>query len=241
MFRSIYKYLKQGGIALVFLCFALLINHRTGYITLLGLFMVAYFFTGFLKTKYDRTSFAILAYSVFYILLSAINGIHYDVSTILLYGLFPLIFYQFGKDIGAGWDTDNKHLIFWLLIIFCYCLDIFLVCGANIAKTGELINIKREFSFGTNDTEGLAATLVGLSMDIGVIGLPMTFITKDRRLKVLFFIIFFTSLIVTFLEQNRISCTDFVFSYIDYISFKKEVIVLYYLFRCCCACHIGTL
>lgn len=203
MFKSVIKYFKQGGIAFVILCLALLINHRNGYITMVGLFMVMYGFTMMLKTKFDRNSLAIVAYCAFYLIISSINGISYQLPSLMLYGICPLIFYQYGKDVAGRWNTENQHLIFWLIIVFCYCVDIFWVCGHNIISTGELINLRREFAFEDGDAEGVSATLIGLSMDIGMIGLPMTLFVKDKKLKLTYFFLCFASLIVTLHLLNR--------------------------------------
>ena len=201
--KKLYKFFKQGGIAFVILCMALLINHRLGFTTLLGLFLISYGFSMMSRSKFDMTSLIIIAYCFFYLFFSSLNGISYNLPTLLQYGVFPLIFYQYGKEVVKKWDSDNKHLLFWIIIIVCYCLDIFIVCGVNIVKTGELINIKREFSFGPDDTVGMAATLVGLCMDIAVLGLPMAFVVKARKFKVLFFLLFFCSFIVTIHLLNR--------------------------------------
>ena len=203
MFRSILNFFKQGGIAFVFLCLALLINHRTGYISAIGIFMVFYGFTMLLKTKLDKNSFAIVAYCIFYLIISSINGVPYQLHTLVLYGICPIVFYQYGKDIARRWNSEKQHLLFWIIIVFCYCVDIFIVCGNNIVSTGELVNLRREFSFVDGDSEGVSATLVGLCMDIGMIGLPISFIVKDKKLKLAFFALFLGSLIVTLHLLNR--------------------------------------
>ena len=203
MLKSIYKYFKQGGLAFVFLCLALLINHRTGYISAIGVFMIAYGCTMMRKTRFDNKSFAIVAYCILYLIVSSMNGIPYQFHTLILYGICPIVFYQYGKDVARRWNSENQHLIFWLIIVLCYCIDIFIICGNNIVSTGEFISLRRVFSFDENDVEGVSATLIGLSMDIGMIGLPMTFIVKDKKVKIAFFVLFLASLLVTLHLLNR--------------------------------------
>ena len=222
MFKSILKYFKQGGIAFVFLCLALLINHRTGYISSVGIFMILYGFTMLLKTKFDRKSLAIVAYCVLYLVLSSINGIPYQLHTLILYGICPIVFYQYGKDVARRWNTENQHLIFWIIIVLCYCVDIFMICGHNIISTGELINLRREFSFDKSDAEGVSATLVGLSMDIGMIGLPMSLIVKDKKVKLAFFVLFLGSLIVTLHLLNRTGLVVMVLCAVSLILYRSR-------------------
>lgn len=222
MLKSILKYFNQGGAAFVFLCLALLINHRTGYISVVGIFMMVYGFTMLLKTKLDRKSLAIVAYCVLYLIFSSINGVPYQLHALALYGICPIVFYQYGKDIAKRWDSENKHMIFWIIIVFCYCVDIFLICGHNILSTGELINLRREFSFDKTDAESVSATLIGLSMDIGMIGLPMSLIVKDKKVKLAFFILFLGSLIVTLHLLNRTGLVVMVLCAVSLVLFRSR-------------------
>lgn len=201
MMKSILQYLRRGGILFVLFCLALLINHRTGYVTLLSVFILLFGLTKLPKAKFDGLGIAVLLYSVLYILFSSFNGIEYQMSAYILYGICPYIFYMYGRYAAGRWTTENQHLTFWLLIILFYCIDIFVVSGISIVSSGELINSKREFSF--TDSQDLSATLVGLCMDIGMIGLPMAILIKGVKLKLSYFSLFVMSLVVTVSLLNR--------------------------------------
>lgn len=201
MVKSIFQYLRRGGILFVLLCLALLINHRTGYVTLISVFMLLFGLTKLSKAKFDGLGIAVLAYSILYILFSSLNGIEYQPSSYILYGICPYILYMYGRYAAEQWTTENQHLTFWLLIILFYCIDIFVVSGLSIVSSGELINSKREFSF--TESQDLSATLVGLCMDIGMVGLPMTILIKNLKLKLSYFLLFSMSLAVTLSLLNR--------------------------------------
>lgn len=201
--KNIINYFKQGGILFLILCIALILNHRFGYITIIGCFSILVFGLVALKSKMDKGAWVILLYLLFYILFSYFSGFTYSLSTLVLCAIAPFIFYQYGGKIVKDYKTENNILIAWLLIVFCYSIDIFYISIDNILTTGQLINPNRTFSFTDDDSGSTAATLVGLHMAIGMVGLPMAIIVKNKIAKIAFFSLFLLSLIVTFSLLNR--------------------------------------
>ena len=201
--KNIIKYLKQGGLLFILLCIALALNNRFGYITLIGVFSIITFWSVTIRHKMDKGDFVILCYLICYILISFINGISYSLSSLVLYGIAPLFFYQYGKHITRSYKGENELITAWLIIIFCYCIDIFVIRISNIIDTGSLLSESREFYFKNNDELQKSATLVGLPMAIGMIGLPMFFIVKKIGLKISFLSLFILSILVTFSLLNR--------------------------------------
>lgn len=204
MFDCTIKYLYRGGGKFVLLCLALILNHRLGYITLIGLFSIMVFGSMILKRRFpDITSILLLVYCVLYLLFSTLNGLHYDSSTLLLYGIAPFVFYEYGRNVVSTWGKEHDYLLFWLIITGCYCVDIFRETVSDISLTGEVINATRFFGVGGTRGMKLSATLVGLAMNIGMIGLPMFILLKRSKLRWLYLVVFLLSLLTTLHLLNR--------------------------------------
>jgi len=204
MIKNIVTYLKKGGFLFLILCVSLILNHRMNYITIIGVFTILVLGTITLKTKIDKGMLIIIAYSVLYICISSLNGFSYSVSTLVLYAVAPFIFYQFGLHLVECFKNDNHIMIAWFIIVLCYCLDVFSVTYRDFIETGMLINPKREFVFSDDvSSYQLSATLVGLPMDIGMIGLPMFVLVKNNCLRLGFLLLFISSLLTTFSLLNR--------------------------------------
>lgn len=201
--KNIIKYLKQGGLLFILLCIALALNNRFGYITLIGIFSIVTFWSVTIRHKMGNGDFVVLCYLICYILISFINGISYPLSSLVLYGIAPLFFYQYGKHITRSYKGENELITAWLIIIFCYCIDIFVIRISNIIEAGSLLSGSRDFYFTDNETSAKSATLIGLPMGIGMIGLPMFFIVKKMGLKISFLSLFILSIVTTFSLLNR--------------------------------------
>lgn len=203
MINKIQLYCKKGGFLFLFLCIALILNHRTGYITLVGIFSLLVVSQVTMRKNVDSNSFAILAYSVMFVLLSTFNGFSYSLSSYVLYLGAPFVFYQFGRELVLRMRTSEYILIAWLIIVFCYSIDVFLTTVSNIRETGILTDSDRSFYLTGSNAIQMSATVVGLSMNIGMIGLPMLFIVKGKLLRLSFFTLFVLSLITTVSLLNR--------------------------------------
>lgn len=228
MISNITKYLKQSGLLFILLNIAIIFNNRFGYITLVGIFCIMTFIFITLKRKIDNGALVILLYLIFYILFSHVNGIHYSLSTLVLYAIAPFFFYQYGKQIPFKYKEEDKIIIAWLIIIISYGIDIYSTTISNIITTGELISTNRRFSFTDDDTLIKNATLVGLPMGIGMIGLPMFIIVKNRAIKLTFISVFILSVITTFSLLNRTGLIVAMLCLIISIGYKyrKKIILL---------------
>lgn len=222
MIKNIVAYLKKGGFLFLLLCIALILNHRMNYITLVGLFSILVFVSITIKTNIDKGALIIIAYTIFYILFSSFNGFSYSLSTLVLYAIAPFTFYQFGFNMVKRYSNENYIIMAWLIIIFCYCIDIFIITLQNYIETGMLINPKREFMFSDNSSSQLSATLAGLPMDIGMIGLPMCFIVKNNYMRFSFLLLFVLSLFTTFSLLNRTGLVVALLCFIIVIGYRSR-------------------
>lgn len=204
MYQSITKYISKVVITFILLFVAIILNHRNGYITFIGLLSFFIFFEILLKRIcLDLISILLLVYSFLYLLFSHLNGIQYDISILVLYGLGPFLFYEYGVKATKIWEKENERLLFWLIIIACYGIDIFSTIIRDIFETGEIINPSRIFNFKDSGEMMLSATQVGLSADIGMIGLPMFFILKKTKIRYFYLILFLLSILTTVHLLNR--------------------------------------
>ena len=230
--KDIIKCLKQGGVLFIFLCISLILNHRFGYITLIGIFCILTFVLVSIKTKIEKGDIVILSYLIFYTLFSYINGVSYSLSTLVLYAFAPFFFYQYGKKIPQIYNNEKGIINTWLIIILCYCIDIFIITITNYLETGELFNENRLFFFSESDDSLLNATLVGLPMGIGMIGLPMYFITKNKILKFLFLSLSLLSIITTLSLLNRTGLVVLSICFLVVIGYKyrRNITMLLFVF-----------
>lgn len=222
MIINIVTYLKKGGFLFLLLCIALILNHRMNYITLVGLFSILVFVSITIKTNIDKGALIIIAYTIFYILFSSFNGFSYSLSTLVLYTIAPFTFYQFGFNMVKRYSNENYIIMAWLIIIFCYCIDIFIIALQKYIETGMLINPNREFMFSDSNSSQLSATLVGLPMDIGMIGLPMCFMVKNNYMRFTFLLIFVLSLFTTFSLLNRTGLVVALLCFIIVIGYRSR-------------------
>ena len=207
MLDNIYNYIKKGGITFIILCFTLIMNHSFGYITLLGVFIVVFFFSYTIKKGTINNKEFILLFSLgCYIIISSINGYKCSVYEILLNLLTPFFFFQYGGFVVKKWQTENELIIFWITIIVCYCLDAYLVGIENIISTGQIAGSLDERNLSVESqgvTYVVSATQLGLCLDIAVVGLSMSIIAKEKTQKVSFLLMFIFALVVTFNMLNR--------------------------------------
>lgn len=220
--NNILIYLKKVGFLFPLLCCALILNHRMGYITLIGLFCLLVFATITIRTKVDKGALIIIAYTVLYILFSSLNGFSYSASTLVLYAIAPVIFYQFGLDLVKRLNNENHIMVAWLIIVLCYCIDVFSVALQNFIETGQIINSNREFMFSDDNTSLLSATGVGLPMAIGMIGLPMFILVKNKYLRLSFLVLFILSLLTTFSLLNRTGIVVALLCFIFIIGYRSR-------------------
>lgn len=220
--KTISKFLKSGGLLFVLLCVSVLMNHRQGYITLIGIFSILVICSVTLRNKIDVGSITILYYVITYILFSSLNRFYYSSSTLVLYAIAPFTFYQFGTQIPKLFRSENAILTTWLIIIFCYSLDIFGVTIANIIDRGQITNASRTFSLDEGGMSILSATLVGLPMNIAMVGLPMFILIKNRILKFGYLIVFLLALLTTFSLLNRTGIVVAILCFVVVIGYRSR-------------------
>lgn len=223
MIKSIKAFLRIGGAQFILLAVALILNHRMGYITLIGLFSILVGVNITLRSKMDKGAMTILVYSILYVFFSYLNGFSYAISAIVLFAVAPFFFYQFGNNIAALYRKEDYIIVLWLIIVLCYCLDIFYVTLSGIVETGQFINPQRELFFSESGTQNkVNATVVGLSMNIGMIGLPMSIILKNNYMRVCSLLIFILSLITTFSLLNRTGIVVALLCFTTVIAYKSR-------------------
>ena len=230
MIKEVASYLYKGGFSFLMLCLALVLNHRTGYITLIGIFSIIVFFSYTVREKIDKGGLVILLYTTVYILFSFLNGFPYTFSTLILYAVAPFIFYQYGKIIVRNFSSETFIITSLLLIVFCYCVDIYYTLLQGIIESGQLLGFNRKFSLSGDSENMLSATLVGLSMNIGMIGLPMTILIKNKILKLSFFSLFIMSIITTFSLLNRTGIAVALFCFFGIMSYKSRFNLRYIVY-----------
>jgi len=199
---NVISFIRRGGFLFFLLCIALFLSRRTGYISIIAFFSILIFPK---VRKLDKTAGLLLVYLLFYLLFSFFNGFSYDLSTLVLYGVAPLIFYFYGNQITRQYKNDYDFIWVWYIIVLCYCLDVFFVTISDIVSTGQIIALERSLDI-VDDNAGeikINATQLGLAMDIGMIGLPMCVLVKKKILRIAFFVLFFFSLLTTFHLLNR--------------------------------------
>lgn len=222
MINSILTYIKKGGFLFIFLAYIILINHRTGYISLVTIFSIFVFLGISICSKLDKYAILIIIFEFLYFTISSINGITYDISSIIIYHIAPLFFYQYGYYFSNKYKTDNYIIIAWVIIIVCYCFDIFSITLENISANGELLAQHRSLTFVEDGGYSLTATLVGLPMDIAIVGLPMAIITSNKTLRFTFLALFFFSLLTTLHLLNRTALIIAIISILIIIGYKSR-------------------
>lgn len=222
MLNSIYSFIKRGGALFMFLAFIIILNHQTGYISLVTVFSVAVLFIFISKAKIDIYSILIIIFGVFYYTISAINGYENNIQTTVICYIAPFFFYQYGYYFPSRFRTDDSITVAWTIIVICYCLDIFCIATGNILSSGELIAEQRSLMFGGESGYSMSATLVGLSLDIGMIGLAMAIIVKNKYMRIVYILMFFFSLLTTIHLLNRTAIAVAMLCTLTLIAYKSR-------------------
>lgn len=171
---------KQNSIKLSYLflaCFLLvllLISNRFGFITLLGIWAIMVLLFIPLKQYIDKTSLLILAFSCLYMVFGVLTKNIKSIIDMLSAALPMLPFYLFGKCIGR--EFNEKVLLKYIaFILLSYSLEIFATIILKIVESGQFYNSSREFYLLGDPNRMLSATLVGLRLGCGIIGIPLSF------------------------------------------------------------------
>lgn len=182
--KSIKFILKQEGVLLSLLYFFLLYNVMLPLSTpAVILFCFVFILGGFkVSRQIDNTGLLILLYTITFIFGLYYNDSIHELSSLLLYSIPPIIFYCFGRFTIDRLQQDNFILMFIILTIIFFSGYIYILTISNIVSSGAMINMTRELS-SDGDASIAAATLVGLNVSLGMIGLPLfLFINKKNKL-----------------------------------------------------------
>lgn len=163
-----FPYLLLAG----FLLLLFLLSNRFGFITLLMLWSIITLLFVSLSKYTDKTGLLIIFFSIVYSICGILTGSMVTYTDILPTALPMFSFYIFGKLIGREY-SNKKILLFLLLVLFAYSLEIFLTTVFEIIQTGSIFNSSREFYLLGDESRSLTATIVGLRADCGIIGIPL--------------------------------------------------------------------
>ena len=166
------------------------------------------FFTPSLKC-FDRTAFYLLYFSILYSisLLITSPSIH-----VLIYLLCPVVFYCFGRFVVSKFD-DHVLFDFIAITVFLFGLRTYIATLIDIGEVG-LINSSRAMNRSGLGESDFAATLFGLNVSLGFVGLA-PFIVKSIKRKgagILLLASFFLSLITVLHLVNRTGIVVLVLS-----------------------------
>lgn len=176
--------LKQEGVLLSLLYYSLLYNVMLPLSTpTVILFCLVFIFMGFKASKQiDNIGLLILLYSITFIFGLYYNDSLHELSSFLLYSIPPVIFYCFGRFTIDRLRQGNFILMFVVLTIIFFSGYIYILTISNIVSSGSMINMTRELS-SEGDASVAGATLIGLNVSLGMIGLPLfLFIDKKNKL-----------------------------------------------------------
>lgn len=200
------KILRQPKHVLLFGLFALLLfmGHRTGFITLLALFCILVPLFVPINRYIDTLGLLLITFTICFTCIGVFNGYVKSLSTAIAYFIPSVFFYFIGRYIVDKLEFKYQIINMVILIIALYSLEIYTSIIGSIMSTGSIINTSRLFYFGGDEGRQLTATLVGLGVALGFVGLPMGIIYKENRLvRCLFLILFLLSLITTVHLVNR--------------------------------------
>lgn len=211
--------LKKGGFLFILLCIALIINNRIGYITIIGLFLVPVCWKIITsKTRLEGDGIVLILYCLFYIIISAINGFNYSPGSLLLFLVAPPLFYYYGKTIPSFCNNERDFLLVWLIILFCYVIDTFIVGIDSMIVSGERFTTERDLMF--YEGQETSATQVGLALNVCMIGIPIALIIRDKWLKIPYALLTILSLLVVTYLLNRTGLVIFVLCLVSILFFK---------------------
>lgn len=202
--RDIYQLLKNGG-ALIWLYFITLYFsiHRFGIycVVLLGVCAIIYTF----KKRYiDKKIVWIALFSCFYVTTLLLSGNVPSYSELIGYAILPYAFYRFGKYMCDKCTTSEQLVLFLLLTMIIFCLNLYISTIYDIISNG-FMNLERALETEGREKE-MNATLLGLNASLGFAGLVTCFAYEKFYLKVsgvLFLLLSILSLVVVLHLVNR--------------------------------------
>lgn len=202
------EYLKacSFSVKVLLLAYALVLYNSillgTSYYTLIFCIMVLAIVPA-IKLKVDSIGKCLVCFSLSYSLMLIANGL--ITSHLPLYLLAPIIFYSFGGFMVQQLHSRSAIMGFVSITLFLFSTITFYTCLLDIGEVG-LINPIRKMGRSGVDDYGMAATLYGLNVSLGLSSLfAFLSINKTDRTKVHYFMLlsFIMSALTTFHLLNR--------------------------------------
>ena len=157
------------------------------------------------KKKYwDGMTSSIFIFSIIY---SLTNYFHHTIESnfyLLYFAIAPMIFYLFGKIIIEKVHSDNELIALWWIVAFSLGAIIYSIVGFTGSITIGVEENARSFYLNPNGDQKLSATLVGVFVSLGLIGLgTCLYVSKNVFSKISWLGIFFLSVSIVVFFINR--------------------------------------
>ena len=184
-------------IALLVYVIMLYLSVSKGISYVMVMFVLIAFFSMRIEKYLDWTAIFLMTFSLLYSLMLFLNG---NTGRLLVYLFCPSVFYLFGRHVTKTFD--NKALLeFLILTIFVFGLRTYIAVIADYAEAG-LFNSYRMMNRANQEDSVMAATLFGLNVSLGFVGLVSYFVKSDYDIKLikLLLLVSFASSLLTVLH-----------------------------------------
>lgn len=197
------KSINKGFLAFLlgFYYYILVFHQQEGSMTLTVLFSLLLLMVFANNAVYSHKNIALIF--LYGISLSAIcffKGL-FKLPSVIETTLMPLSFYIFGSYMAEYYYSDQKKLLrFLLLTALCFGLFYYYWSVRDIVETGAIISANRWLTIN-GTTAG--ATNIGTNTCLGLVGLAVFFVIKNKMLKWMFLFSWLLSIITTIHMINR--------------------------------------
>ena len=155
----------------------------------------------------DRTTLYLLLFSLSYSIMLMMNG---DSTRWPVYLLCPCVFYMFGRYITTRF-SNVALLEFLILTIFLFGFRTYLASVTDVVEGGFFNQYRAMNRSGQGDVD-LAATLFGLNVSLGFVGLVAHFVKSDYGSKIIKFLLLVSFALSLFTVLHLVNRTGlFVF------------------------------
>lgn len=200
------KIFRQPKHIILFSLFALLLymGHQTGFISILSIFCLYVLLIIPLNRYIDTLGVLLLAFTGCFTIMGLLGGFVDSLSAVLAYFIPSIFFYCFGKYIVDIFESKEQILVVILAVIVLYSYELYMTTIESVISSGSLVNTSRLFYIDGDEGRKLTATLVGLGVSLGFIGLPMSILYREKNIvRAVFLIVFILSLLTTIHLVNR--------------------------------------
>ena len=200
------KIFRRPKHIILFSLFALLLymGHQTGFISILSIFCLLVLLIIPLNRYIDILGFLLLAFTGCFTIMGLLGGFISSLSAAIAYFIPTIFFYCFGKYIVDILGSKDQMIVVLLAVVALYSCELYMSTIESVISTGSVVNTSRLFYIDGDEGRKLTATLVGLGVSLGFIGLPMSILYKEKKIiRGIFIIVFLLSLITTIHLVNR--------------------------------------